>query len=242
MLRVAALLAVAIAFAGCGSGKSGNAQGGESESAQVVSVTRRYFAALANGNGSEACSLLTGEAKRRLLLGGAALSLLTHRGNPLTCPDEIKLVHELLGSDEIAEFSNARVMVVSLSGNTATARATVGSRTTDVPLTKTAAGWLINKVAAQTTPRPAQPAPFAPESLEAFENQLAAGQVKAAIFNKRIRTVHLTLGDGRHVLVQYAAHEEPKVAAAIAAKGVPVTIMTRVEAERDAATARAGSR
>jgi hypothetical protein len=71
------------------------------------------------------------------------------------------------------------------------------------------------------------------ESLKAYEQQLAAGQIRSATFNKRVRSVHLTLKDGRHMLAKYAAHEEPKLAAQLKAKGVPVTVEKPAEALKE---------
>src|SRR5207244_4419770 len=55
---VAVLAAVSLALIGCG--------GATSDSAQVRSVVQRYIAAFASGNGSEACSLLTGDAEQQV--------------------------------------------------------------------------------------------------------------------------------------------------------------------------------
>jgi hypothetical protein len=65
---------------------------------------------------------------------------------------------------------------------------------------------------------------FQRESFKAFEGQLATGQIEAATFNKKAHTLHLSLKDGRHMLVSYPSHEEPQLAAKLLAKGVPVTI------------------
>jgi hypothetical protein len=76
---------------------------------------------------------------------------------------------------------------------------------------------------------------FQKESVQVYERQLAGGQIAAATINKRVRSVHLTLKDGHHVLVQYAAHEESKYASALEAKGVPVTVLRPAAAAREAA-------
>ncbi len=68
------------------------------------------------------------------------------------------------------------------------------------------------------------------ESLSAYEQQLASGQIQAATFNKRVRSLHLTLKDGRHVLVKYAAHGEPALAAQLQAKKIPVSVLKPAEA------------
>jgi hypothetical protein len=76
---------------------------------------------------------------------------------------------------------------------------------------------------------------FQKESLQAYEQQLSGGQIQAATFNKKVRSLHLTLKDGRHVLVKYAAHEQPKLAGALAAKQIPVTVLKPAVAAKEAA-------
>ena len=65
---------------------------------------------------------------------------------------------------------------------------------------------------------------FQHESFGAFEKQLAARQIHAATFNKKAHTLHLSMNDGRHLLVSYPSHEEPQLAAKLEAKGVPVQV------------------
>jgi hypothetical protein len=74
------------------------------------------------------------------------------------------------------------------------------------------------------------------ESLQSYERQLAAGRVQAVTINKRVRSLHVTLGDARHVLAKYAAHEEAKMASALEAKGVPVTVLKPAAAAREASS------
>ena len=76
---------------------------------------------------------------------------------------------------------------------------------------------------------------YTKESLQEYEKQLAAGQIAAATFNKRIRSLHLTLKDGRHMLVRYAAKGEPKLAAQLKAKAIPVTVLKPAEAKSEVA-------
>jgi hypothetical protein len=65
---------------------------------------------------------------------------------------------------------------------------------------------------------------FTPESIAAYEHQLASGQIRAATFNTKVRSVHLTLADGKHVLFHYAPHGEAGVLSALKAKGIaPMT-------------------
>jgi hypothetical protein len=69
------------------------------------------------------------------------------------------------------------------------------------------------------------------ESEAAFRQQLAARQIRSAIINKRLRSLRLTLKDGRHVLAHYPAHSEPKLARELAAKHVAVTVLSKAQAE-----------
>jgi cell division protein FtsX len=62
------------------------------------------------------------------------------------------------------------------------------------------------------------------ESYQAFQNQMASGEIKAVTFNKKPHSAHITLSDGRMMLAIYPPHDEPQLAAALTAKGVPVTI------------------
>jgi ATP-dependent Zn protease len=78
-------------------------------------------------------------------------------------------------------------------------------------------------LAAAITTAPAA-ARFQRESFTAFQQQLSAGQIQSATFNKRAHTLHLTLSDGRLMLVSYPSHEEPQLAALLRAKGVTVTV------------------
>jgi hypothetical protein len=122
--------ALSIALAGCG--------GAESNSAQVSSVAHRYFVALGSGNGSELCSLLTSEAKQRLVRSSALF--ISHRSS---CPEVVTVVHQVIGSHQATELRKAKVSVHSLSGNNASVRVTLPTgRSILVPMTKTAAGWL----------------------------------------------------------------------------------------------------
>jgi len=71
------------------------------------------------------------------------------------------------------------------------------------------------------------------ESLQQFEKQLAAKQIAAVTINKRVRSLRTTLKDGTHVLARYGRKEEPKIAAALAAKGVPVEVLKPAQAAKE---------
>jgi hypothetical protein len=72
------------------------------------------------------------------------------------------------------------------------------------------------------------------ESEAAFAKQLAAKQIQSATINKRLRTVRLTLTDGRHVLARYPKHHAPQTAAQLKAHGVSVTVLSKKVAEKEA--------
>jgi hypothetical protein len=71
------------------------------------------------------------------------------------------------------------------------------------------------------------------ESFSTYEQQLAGGQIQAVTINKKLRSVRVTLKDGRYVLAKYKPKEEPKVAAALQAKGVSVTVLLPTEANKE---------
>ena len=74
---------------------------------------------------------------------------------------------------------------------------------------------------------------YAPESFSEYEQQLNAGKIKAVTINKRVRSLRVTLTDGRYVLARYKPKEEKKVAAALQAKHVPVALLTPTEASKE---------
>jgi ATP-dependent Zn protease len=80
----------------------------------------------------------------------------------------------------------------------------------------------------------AGPIAYQDESYAEFQQQLASGQITAVTINKRLASLRTTLKDGRYVLAKYGHKEEPKVAAALAAKHVPVTILTPAAAKSEA--------
>jgi hypothetical protein len=76
---------------------------------------------------------------------------------------------------------------------------------------------------------------YTKESLAKYQKQLSSGQIASATFNKKVRSLHLTLKSGQHVLVTYAPHEEPTFAKALEAKGVPVSVLKPAVAAKEAA-------
>jgi ATP-dependent Zn protease len=74
---------------------------------------------------------------------------------------------------------------------------------------------------------------YTKESLQEFEKQLAAGQIRSATFNKKIRTIRLTLKSGEHGLVSYPRRGAPAAEAKLKAKGVSVTVLAPALANKE---------
>lgn len=72
------------------------------------------------------------------------------------------------------------------------------------------------------------------ESVSTYESQLSSGQIASVAVNKRLRSLHVTLKSGQHVKLRYKAHEEAKRVAALEAKSIPVTVLNKAEAEKEA--------
>jgi len=72
---------------------------------------------------------------------------------------------------------------------------------------------------------------YVPESQTALQGQLKAHEVRSVVVNKHLRSLRVTLKDGRHVLVHYPKHHEPETVAALKAAGVTVTILTPAQAK-----------
>jgi hypothetical protein len=69
------------------------------------------------------------------------------------------------------------------------------------------------------------PVKYIHESIAEFEKQLNAGEITAATFNRRARSVHLTLKNGQKALIKYGKGEEPKYLSLLTVKHVPVTVL-----------------
>jgi hypothetical protein len=72
------------------------------------------------------------------------------------------------------------------------------------------------------------------ESEAEFRRQIAAKKIKSAVINKRLRSVRVTLTDGTHVLARYPAHQEPQTIARLEAAGIPVSVLGKATAEKEA--------
>ncbi|HEX3512082.1 MAG TPA: hypothetical protein VHT27_13395 [Solirubrobacteraceae bacterium] len=75
------------------------------------------------------------------------------------------------------------------------------------------------------------------EGQQAYEHQLAAGEIESATFNKRIRSLHLTLKNGQHMRYKYPPKTEKALVAALEAKKVPVSVLSAEAAKKEASKA-----
>ena len=101
------------------------------------------------------------------------------------------------------------------------------------------AALIISPAAASAEEEPAPAATpttvhYTKETQKDYERQLAAGEIQSATFNKKIRSLHLTLKNGSHVLFIYPAHDQPKLASELEGKGITVTVLKKSEADKEA--------
>lgn len=133
---------VTLALAGCGGSDEDASSGKEADArSDVVDVVKRYQTATLESDGQTFCDLLTGKAKRDLVVQFAALS---PTGD---CEKAATRIFDLAGRDEIAQVKRARKTLtlsdVTLTGRRASVRLDSGRR---LRLAHTGAGWLVSSV------------------------------------------------------------------------------------------------
>ena len=74
---------------------------------------------------------------------------------------------------------------------------------------------------------------YTKEPYATFEKQLDGDQVAAVTFNKRVRSIRVTLKNGQHFLAVYPPHESAAEIAKVQARHVPVTILTPAQAKTE---------
>lgn len=113
--------------------------GGTDEQAKIRHTITSYFAALASGDGANACAQLTGN-ERRLLFANLATRI--PELSAATCADAVSKLAANLGADETARLKHVEVTNIAINGQTATA--TIAGATKQATLTKTNGQWLIS--------------------------------------------------------------------------------------------------
>jgi hypothetical protein len=74
---------------------------------------------------------------------------------------------------------------------------------------------------------------YTKESTSAFERQLNAGEIQKAVFNKKVRSIRLTLKNGDHVLVHYPKRGSHAMEAKLRAKRVSVSVLSEAAANKE---------
>jgi hypothetical protein len=138
---LAAACLTALIIAACGGGKhSSNPQ----EAQQVTQTLRTYLHAQSAGDGQAACAVLTTAAQQQLstlVVQGSNGSITT----PPSCPDAVRLVRTLAGSQIISALGSAQIEHVQVNGSQATADVVDGALfgTQQVVLQKAGGTWKI---------------------------------------------------------------------------------------------------
>jgi hypothetical protein len=70
---------------------------------------------------------------------------------------------------------------------------------------------------------------YTKESSSEYQQQLASGQIQTVTLNRSSRALRITLKDGRHVVARYAFHKKKAILAALRAKHIHVTVLTKAE-------------
>jgi len=78
------------------------------------------------------------------------------------------------------------------------------------------------------------PPKYIHESKEEFEQQLAKGEIKAAEFNGKLRSLHITTKDGTLYLYRYEKKGAPKLKNELKAKHIHYTVLTPSAASKEA--------
>jgi hypothetical protein len=124
-VHLAVCAAAILALAGCGK---------KSDAAQVESTIRTYYTAFANGDSAKACDQLS----------DATRASLEKRAGGRKCADLLSAASQRPNVQKVEPgLKNPKITNVKVTGNTATATATVRGTSTTVPLKKENGHWRI---------------------------------------------------------------------------------------------------
>jgi hypothetical protein len=127
--------AVTVALCGCGGGGSSS-----SSTDDVRAVTQNFAKAFGDGDGKTACTLLTPEGQS---------AFVKKVGGPLgvkDCAGAVAAAHGEAKAELNLDFSGATVKSVTVSGSTASAVISAGSRSLPASLAKSGASWKLTGV------------------------------------------------------------------------------------------------
>jgi hypothetical protein len=102
------------------------------------------------------------------------------------------------------------------------------------PLRAALAALLIALAAFPASAGAAEAVHYTSETYPQFEAQLGGHQIAAVTFNKRLRSMRVTLKNGEHVLVIYPKHTSSAQIAKVQAQHVPVTVLSVQQAQKEA--------
>jgi hypothetical protein len=126
-------LTVALSLAACGGGtKGGKSTSSMTNENQVRATVSNYQHAVARGDGTSACALMTPNL-RHLTAGSNG-----------SCEGVVAKVHSVMTSEDIQVFLAAHVVRVQVAGSTAIAEIESGARTTSAHLRKLGRSWLLD--------------------------------------------------------------------------------------------------
>ncbi len=123
------LVVCSLLLVGCGS---------SDDPTKIRQTISSYFDALASGDGTKACTQLTGNERRMFVASTAARLPEFHA---TTCADAISKLAANVGADETSRLKHANITKIAVKGQTATA--TIAGATKQATLTKTDGQWLI---------------------------------------------------------------------------------------------------
>lgn len=129
MRRLVPVVIVLSALVGCGGGNT-------SANDEVVSTVRRYFAAIAAGNGPQACSLLS--PRERLYL----------REKRVSCPQAVTVAHSS-ASSTFQQLRNVALSTPVVRDDVAVVHALPFGKSRAIALLKMPGGWRINTIEAR---------------------------------------------------------------------------------------------
>jgi hypothetical protein len=74
---------------------------------------------------------------------------------------------------------------------------------------------------------------YTPESQQAYEKQLHAGEIAEGTFNKKLRSLHIKTKNGDLFIYKYPKKGEPALASQLKAQHITVTILKPSEAAKE---------
>jgi fructose/tagatose bisphosphate aldolase len=126
------LAALALTVGGCGQDQ------GESDA--VRSAARSYFAALASGNGGQACRMLTDEVRKQFVAGVAAITSASN------CEQALRTVLKGSSGHLVRRVARAaRIGQAKVDGDTATVKLSSNAQEVDVRMRKQHGAWRVDQ-------------------------------------------------------------------------------------------------